>query len=372
MFFLIPSLFQRSVRIEASRGFYKLCVSGGPDILDKVLGQLLSKLEELVSLQYQSQDITRTPKEGEKIQLVPPPSNYKDYFWVLCRLINKYNPKTAKEKINIRVAILQVCKFIQSKEKYSDPSGLPFVDYCLIGLLHTCASLLHHDLEFKNSTESFSLMKNIFHQCLFCLPNTLQSNDKSERPKCETKIARQAAYDLLLQLVSGCREMYLEVQNLFLKHHSINEKTKTHSFYGWNYWPHEQERSPVGYVGLVNLGATCYMASCVQQLFMIPIARKAILEAPLSRDNKHHPILKEVQKMFANLQCSLRKAYNPRSFCKTYTMDKQPLNTGEQRDMTEFFTDFVSKLEEMGLGLVCILYLKIYSRELHIQYCSRE
>lgn len=43
-------------------------------------------------------------------------------------------------------------------------------------------------------------------------------------------------------------------------------------------------------------------------------------------------------------------------------MDKQPLNTGEQKDMTEFFTDLISKLEEMSPEMVqsCIQikYLK--------------
>ena len=52
------------------------------------------------------------------------------------------------------------------------------------------------------------------------------------------------------------------------------------------------------------------------------------------------------------LQESERKAYNPRSFCKVYHMDKQPLNTGEQKDMTEFFTDLITKMEEMGPQLV--------------------
>jgi ubiquitin carboxyl-terminal hydrolase 34 len=52
--------------------------------------------------------------------------------------------------------------------------------------------------------------------------------------------------------------------------------------------------------------------------------------------------------MFAYLMESERKAYNPRSFCKVYTMDKQPLNTGEQKDMAEFFTDLITKFEEMG------------------------
>ena len=53
-------------------------------------------------------------------------------------------------------------------------------------------------------------------------------------------------------------------------------------------------------------------------------------------------------------QESERKAYNPKSFCKVYTMDKQPLNTGEQKDMTEFFTDLISKLEEMCPEMVCM------------------
>ena len=73
---------------------------------------------------------------------------------------------------------------------------------------------------------------------------------------------------------------------------------------------------------------------------------------------KYNNILTEMQRMFAFLQESERKAYNPRSFCKVYTMDKQPLNTGEQKDMTEFFTDLISKMEEMTpelVGYLCIV-----------------
>jgi len=70
-------------------------------------------------------------------------------------------------------------------------------------------------------------------------------------------------------------------------------------------------------------------------------------------DNRHGGTLTELKKMFTYLLESERKAYNPRNFCKVYTMDHQPLNTGEQKDMTEFFTDLISKLEEMGPELVC-------------------
>jgi len=39
-------------------------------------------------------------------------------------------------------------------------------------------------------------------------------------------------------------------------------------------------------------------------------------------------------------------------------MDKQPLNTGEQKDMTEFFTDLITKIEEMSPELVSTVMFK--------------
>ena len=89
-----------------------------------------------------------------------------------------------------------------------------------------------------------------------------------------------------------------------------------------------------------------------------------------SDDTRHEGTLFELKKMFAYLLESERKAYNPYSFCKVYMMDHQPLNTGEQKDMTEFFTDLITKLEEMGPDLVspnicfCILSKYLYLNHL--------
>jgi len=71
--------------------------------------------------------------------------------------------------------------------------------------------------------------------------------------------------------------------------------------YLWDYWPHDDGRSNCGYVGLTNLGATCYMASCMQHLFMMPQARRSILEAKCDESNKHASILVELKRMFAYL-----------------------------------------------------------------------
>uniref|UniRef100_A0A182T6S6 USP domain-containing protein n=1 Tax=Anopheles maculatus TaxID=74869 RepID=A0A182T6S6_9DIPT len=80
---------------------------------------------------------------------------------------------------------------------------------------------------------------------------------------------------------------------------------------------------------------------------MTPQTRDAILSISTDAPQKHKATLCELQRMFAYLMESERKAYCPRSFCRVYQMDHQPLNTGEQKDMAEFFIDLVSKLEEM-------------------------
>lgn len=45
----------------------------------------------------------------------------------------------------------------------------------------------------------------------------------------------------------------------------------------WEYLPPVGPRSPKGFVGLKNAGATCYMNSVIQQLYMIPLIRNSIL-----------------------------------------------------------------------------------------------
>lgn len=55
--------------------------------------------------------------------------------------------------------------------------------------------------------------------------------------------------------------------------------TASHAPYKWDYWPHDDVRAECRFVGLTNLGATCYLASTIQQLYMIPEARQAVFTA---------------------------------------------------------------------------------------------
>lgn len=84
---------------------------------------------------------------------------------------------------------------------------------------------------------------------------------------------------------------------------------QSHAPYKWDYWPHEDVRAECRFVGLTNLGATCYLASTIQQLYMIPEARQAVFTAKYSEDMKHKTTLLELQKMFTYLMVCLRIRY---------------------------------------------------------------
>lgn len=64
------------------------------------------------------------------------------------------------------------------------------------------------------------------------------------------------------------------------------------------------QRSPYGYVGLRNQGATCYMNSMLQQIYMTPTIRNAVLSidipamAPSPMDD-NYKLLVQYQNLFA-------------------------------------------------------------------------
>ena len=61
----------------------------------------------------------------------------------------------------------------------------------------------------------------------------------------------------------------------------------SHAPYKWDYWPHDDVRAECRFVGLTNLGATCYLASTIQQLYMIPEARQAVFTAKVSPPRRY-------------------------------------------------------------------------------------
>ncbi|CAH3140586.1 unnamed protein product [Pocillopora meandrina] len=325
-----------SVRFEACRGLYRLSLIKENSCLTQLMDALLDSLPLAQSLQ------SRENPHGRRQE-----PSAREYFSILCRLVDGLPTVEDGQKgdeVDLDSLAKLLAKYIRdcqprTKQKYGSHENEG-----LSGMLKLCTAVMRHDPSFKMSTDGLEFLRDVFHSCLFSLPE--DCCDERDLPLCKSKPARSAAFDLLLEMARGCQDNFLEIQKLLMKHHSSDGRKR--SSYGWHYWPHDNGRSLCGLVGMINLGATCYMASCMQQLYMMPQARAAILNSRINSDVKHEVLMREMQRMFCFLMASERKAYNPKTFCRTYTMDKQPLNTGEQKDMTEFFTDLIGKIEEMS------------------------
>ncbi|ELU04220.1 hypothetical protein CAPTEDRAFT_219867 [Capitella teleta] len=332
------------LRQEACQGLYRLCLGRSADgqtgysFLMSTLANLLTSLPKALALE---KPVKRCQEDKEAFG-----PGCRDYFWLVCRLVEGVSAQDARNSwtqenslVDLNALAKQVAQNIVNRPYLERRHSGGEEDDGLIGLLTMSIAIARHNPPFKTSTEGQTFLVEIF-WCLFALASPKQRY----LPKCKSATARSLAFDLMVEMVLGSVTNYSVLHEKVIRQHC----KESHVPYTWDNWPHEEERSHCGYVGLTNLGATCYMATCMQHLYMIPEARRSVLEAQCSGDNQHKGTLQELKKMFAYLSESERKAYNPRNFCKVYTMDHQPLNTGEQKDMTEFFTDLISKMEEMG------------------------
>ena len=111
-----------------------------------------------------------------------------------------------------------------------------------------------------------------------------------------------------------------------------------------------------GHVGLKNIGCICYMNSIMQQIYMVPTFRYAIMgsddhETPkpsesgrLTVDDDN--ILHQLQTMYTFLTYSEKEDYNPKYFCYSFKdLDGNPTNPMIQQDSQEFYNNFCDKIE---------------------------
>lgn len=95
-------------------------------------------------------------------------------------------------------------------------------------------------------------------------------------PVCLSPLSTSAALDLLVGLCVGCvPNMKLLVTMLTDMFYSERDEPLIE----WDYLPPVGPRPSKGFVGLKNAGATCYMNSVLQQLYMVESIRVGLLAA---------------------------------------------------------------------------------------------
>jgi len=97
-------------------------------------------------------------------------------------------------------------------------------------------------------------------------------------------------------------------------------------------------RSSNGFVGVRNLGNTCYMNSLITQLFMNVEFRRFMLAEHVADETGQQRLLAQTQTLFAFMQNSYHKSADATTLAESiHTFDSQQIDVSIQMDVEEFF-----------------------------------
>jgi hypothetical protein len=162
-------------------------------------------------------------------------------------------------------------------------------DEILVGIMAIVTTILKAEPTYRLELgKNYGVITELYHNCLFAMK---AGPSPDAPPKCKAKLSRVQAFNLLVELCRDCTENFMELLQYLLPHHPGGVKLQS-----WEYHPGSDDKALTGYVGLRNLGNTCYMNSLFQQFFMIPELRYGMLS--IEEPAKAESILYQLQSIF--------------------------------------------------------------------------
>lgn len=164
-------------------------------------------------------------------------------------------------------------------------------------------------------------------------------------------IFRSSVYGLLRELT---RSNPQRAAAIFGKLSSIHSHVLVPA--AWEYRPDRDSRSSTGYVGLRNLGSTCYMNSLLQVLYMNEDIRDYFLKhlrfdaqpgGSMHIDELRNNIAFQLKRIFYALKYSNKKYYAPNEWAYAFKDETgvNPIDVMQQQDAQEFFQLLCERFE---------------------------
>eukprot|EP01083_Nonionella_stella_P190306 704817_1 len=204
--------------------------------------------------------------------------------------------------------------FVNSSNLTDDTTNHEYyADKCLIGVMNIISKLIQtlSNINLNINDKLISFIECVFHRGLFPDIDTIwkQRRDPFQLPLCKQKKTRQSCMALLVNIATCCDTRILcRIQEMMTTHHSAQNRLRKYLNFDyeddWNYVHNILSRPFNGNVGLVNLGATCYMNSLMQQLFSNQQFRFSVLSRDVGAIRQRHT--DEKQKLIQQKRDELR------------------------------------------------------------------
>lgn len=272
-------------------------------------------------------------------------SEYFNLFDAILRLINHAD----LDKISFNSASVAEMLFNTITSRHiieQDDVQDPILSGCIL-MLSTLDELFHDSIKdgcpgiYSKDFLNFVLSKGLFSRV-----RPSEDDDTISYPLCKHFQTRGYAFRLLQQLFG-----YDNMTDIakFLEPYIKTGSWRSNKREKWNIVS-SQLSHRTSYVGLVNLGCTCYMNSLMQQLYMCPQFRNFICTAQDLKKSVmklEDNVLYHSKYLFANLMKNKSLDFNPVVFfnsIKDYS--GEPMPTNEQRDVDEFLNIYMDKIEQ--------------------------
>lgn len=276
-----------------------------------------------------------------------------EYFELACRLLadskddTRGLPVDVSQMLEDEIAWLHSFSPSESQRDQSTDCTLMTGHFNLIRTLIACN-------EDKKAEVGSSLVEGLLGSYLFPASNLIEKGAKHEtfdnlKPKCSMPEPRAAAFSILVELAKCCPTNLERIVGwLTEKHHRLTSELVKE----FEYEPLIAGRAESGYVGLKNAGATCYMNSVLQQLFMQPGLQEAMLSIDSDKVDEES-LLYQTQTVFGHLLESQLEYHVPERFWRCFRLWGAPVNVREQQDAFEFFNHLLDQVDEYLIKIGC-------------------